>query len=733
MPSPSHQIVELPAADGEILVGQHFAPQMTPQIQEVLCADTPMMLDAAQEAKIPAERKPSEAEMVRSEFEQHLRELEVTFHRLLQKYQHQLTGTSSSPGYQLPALQSLASSWVTQDCEESASGEEFALGTTKQVSHTAGDENLGREANVDKVAGDVTLIDSDRGACLDSTEDTLAERSFRTVSDRMCILDEKLRRTYEAQFRRLDTIGAGRLLASDLLHMLEEHYPDFELADIHAAMLYLNAKSRSPASTGRQSLIRSKTSIVETGIDLEAFMLLRTDTTCEGAAAIVKRDIHHLQKGLEEENNFSLYSDGAVDENRQIDNTPLFNLPVIVIMLNALTIGISLDTGDSVVWEVIEWIYFSLYVLEAVVKIYALGCHWYFRGPSWLWNWFDILCILTTAFDFSLTIYIRLQEHGSPVDLSSMMLIKMLRLARLARLIRTLRYPIFKELKLMVMGVISGMRVLIWAIVLLIVVVYVCGIAATILIGQMAEGRAEFSTLIASMFTLFRCFTDGCTSYDGKPLAEELRREYGVVAVLGYILLFMLVTVGIFNLIMAIFIDNVMESHFNRKQEEISNTAQRIEASIKGCLVRLVINSKAKGGVPDEALDEIRALDDMFSSNLTRIRAQFEVFQELDIVITRSMFTVWLRDLEFLEVLRDADIDVSNKGSLFDVMDADGGGWLSIDELYNGLMKLRGPVSKNDIISILVRAQHLVSQADSLSLSQGLPPRSMSRQTSADR
>ena len=33
------------------------------------------------------------------------------------------------------------------------------------------------------------------------------------------------------------------------------------------------------------------------------------------------------------------------------------------------------------------------------------------------------------------------------------------------------------------------------------------------------------------MFTLFRCFTDGCESYDGKPLMERMRPKYGVLLV----------------------------------------------------------------------------------------------------------------------------------------------------------------------------------------------------------
>lgn len=35
-----------------------------------------------------------------------------------------------------------------------------------------------------------------------------------------------------------------------------------------------------------------------------------------------------------------------------------------------------------------------------------------------------------------------------------------------------------------------------------------------------SEELPEFGTLTESMLTLFRCFTDGCTAYDGTPLQD---------------------------------------------------------------------------------------------------------------------------------------------------------------------------------------------------------------------
>ena len=55
------------------------------------------------------------------------------------------------------------------------------------------------------------------------------------------------------------------------------------------------------------------------------------------------------------------------------------------------------------------------------------------------------------------------------------------------------------------------------------------------------------------MFTLFRCFTGTCETYGGDPIPEKMfdEFEYGFPLFIGYFLIMMLVSVGLFNLIMA--------------------------------------------------------------------------------------------------------------------------------------------------------------------------------------
>merc|ERR1719235_286342 len=84
-------------------------------------------------------------------------------------------------------------------------------------------------------------------------------------------------------------------------------------------------------------------------------------------------------------------------------------------------------------------------------------------------------------------------------------------------------------------------------------------------------------------------------------------------------------------------------------------------------------------------------------------------FDDEERVVTREVFSEWLRDPEILGLLEEVEVETSTKFELFDALDVDGGGELSVDELVSGLMKLRGPVSKNDIVATRLKTMYMTA------------------------
>merc|ERR1712187_800222 len=76
-------------------------------------------------------------------------------------------------------------------------------------------------------------------------------------------------------------------------------------------------------------------------------------------------------------------------------------------------------------------------------------------------------------------------------------------------------------------------------------------------------------------------------------------------------------------------------------------------------------------------------------------------------VVTRAVFSEWLKEPEILGLLEEVEVETSTKWELFDALDVDGGGELTVDELVSGLRKLRGPVSKNDIVATRLKLTYV--------------------------
>merc|ERR1712238_297586 len=140
-----------------------------------------------------------------------------------------------------------------------------------------------------------------------------------------------------------------------------------------------------------------------------------------------------------------------------------------------------------------------------------------------------------------------------------------------------------------------------------------------------------------------------------------------------------------------------MEDHMSRKLRHIADTAHRFEIDIQEHLLRFMTHTSRGSLIHADVKEEILGMSASFSSQAVRVRSQFQCLVDSNAVISRHAFLAYLSDEKFSETLQDADIEIAHGGGLFDFLDADMGGYLSVQELCSGLMNLRGPVSKPEI------------------------------------
>merc|ERR1719223_2542238 len=69
------------------------------------------------------------------------------------------------------------------------------------------------------------------------------------------------------------------------------------------------------------------------------------------------------------------------------------------------------------------------------------------------------------------------------------------------------------------------------------------------------------------------------------------------------------------------------------------------------------------------------------------------------LTISRDNFELIMNEEDIRARMEDLEISVTSSAKLFDILDSNGSGAVDVVELTEGLMSLRGPADKGDIIS----------------------------------
>jgi len=553
------------------------------------------------------------------------------------------------------------------------------------------------------------------------------------------------RRLLKDQYHRLKFAGCEELKIYDLITALRAHYHvNFKHDPTQALARFVTdycATARTRPSIAEKLLIRKSSikapesieppqssceDLGDTGIPLASFCRLATMEDFQDMQ-MLQDDVPillEIRKALHEERKVA----AEVDANFKTDNqTNLFeSLAAVVIIANAITMGVHADLKDDAESSrrmiYIEMGFVAFFLVEMIVKFIhgGLNCVHFFCGNQWYWNMLDAVIVTLGMTEIILS---SMEKKGDWWGASLISLI------RLFRLVRLLRFKVLGELRQMVAGVFAGLRVLFWAVVLLVFFVFVVALITRNIIG--ASGRDlpkqlqtdAFGNMMWSMFTVFRCVTDGCSAYDGTPLQVYMLESLGPIFMLTYVLVYLFVTVGIFNLIMAIFIDNVMESSVRKRQYERENSAAQMEIRLKQLICELSRSDrqhKKKTNMLTHLRDAWLWFDRRFRGHKRSHARKRAILDrhcgqlEATLTITKEVWNTWIQDQDLIDLLQDMDVHTGNKDCLFDVLDSDLSGQLEVNEVVSGLMTLRGPPEKCDTVATLLTVRHIAGMIEDI-------------------
>jgi len=319
----------------------------------------------------------------------------------------------------------------------------------------------------------------------------------------------------------------------------------------------------------------------------------------------------------------------------------------------------------------------------------------WFRTDPWSWLSLSVACMSFVEVAIL-----------APLKATGIRMISLVRIINLMRLKKVIEHDKrFKELKLVLRGMVGSWVSLFWAVCCLMLVMFVYSIWTTTWIGY-HEGFDEinklsngwdaqelFGSIMLSMFTLTQVMTlDAWASLIARQSCEM--KPYFVVVFGSFILVS---TYGIMNLIVSIIVEQTLEaSSQNEGRTRAREEKQR--------------------NVESESFREIFMLADADGNGDLTI----EEFTEA--VETDSEVQWRLKQLEL-------DLDAAN--SLFQVMDGDGSRTLKMKEFVHGLGKLKGNAQAKDLLALQHQADSMSGQMDALAAELKDSERMLSRLDSA--
>lgn len=334
----------------------------------------------------------------------------------------------------------------------------------------------------------------------------------------------------------------------------------------------------------------------------------------------------------------------------------------VTIVLNAVVMGLELDYGPTSLdvspsevwgWLIVESVFVVIFIVEWVLRLAWEGRQWR-KSP---WNILDCVVLFIAMCDiWVLPFVVRVGSGGLQV----VTLIKFARLVRLLRVLRLVR--MFRALHVTIMAFKSAMTGLVYIGSITVLGLFMCAIFTTAAIGKnedlktielgLATAEERFGTIPHSMYSLFEIMTlEGWTEV-ARPLVMA-KPGLGIF-MCGFIMVF---TFGLMNMIVANVVDRTIAE--SKKLDELTDKQ-----------------------IARKVVEELTHLKIAFQ--------QIDADQSGTINRTEFLDLVQQPQSEARVILEALNVPCSDATALFNILDADNDNCVTLEELIQGVARLKG-------------------------------------------
>lgn len=335
----------------------------------------------------------------------------------------------------------------------------------------------------------------------------------------------------------------------------------------------------------------------------------------------------------------------------------------------------TVDFSKNSTWNTIKLCvdvtFLVVFSAELILRVYVEKMV-FIVGPEAKWNLFDLFVVGSGLFEIIL----------SGINLSFARVLRLLRMVKMLRVVRMV--SLFKGLRMMVISVCGCLLSLVWLALLMLVIIYVYALGfMQMYLQELSAGRLAGSTFFdktiytwygsvgQAMLTLFMAISGGC---DWKEAMDPI---WGVSPAYGFLFLFYIVFIvfGVLNVVTGVFVDRALE----------------IAAVDKELVVHEEMRKRKKD--VSELKRFFLRLDENGDGQVTKKE------------MSKSLEDPWLQSY-----VSTMDLDCNAMLELFDLLDSDGAGTLSIEEFIQGCIRIRGDAKAVDLFALLreSRARHKI-------------------------
>lgn len=363
-----------------------------------------------------------------------------------------------------------------------------------------------------------------------------------------------------------------------------------------------------------------------------------------------------------------------------------------VILTNAIFIGLAMDYQDEhPAWMFTDVLFSVTFIGELTFKIWVHGFVQQFFGSAALSNCFDAFLILLDL--AQLVIELASPRIAKELDSApSASLFRVVRLLRLTRLVRALKSDVFKSLAEMIHGIAAGMTTLAWSFVLFFLFLYTMSLVLREALGRHLSSSAAtetrsiremFDSVPRAIFTTFRCSFGDCSLSDGTPIFETVLPYYGPGWVFFYAMSIFVVSIVLFNVISAMFVERTMAAasalSLEKRRARLSDERHLFWKVTS--LIKRIIEFSPEIDIPDDKLSECL-------SEVMQMEVPVSVVDEA------------IKDPFVIKTLNELDINPQDHRRLSDIFDPDNGGTVELADVAVGIRRMRGEPRRSDIVCI---------------------------------